>query len=629
MERLPTNLALEDVVTYSIYRHGSSRNPAEDGDWTESFLKSVQTYISQWTEGYVWHQEPFVLTTAFSTDLKSPYVTGKTRFGDCLEDEWFIVFILFQISTAFQDIVISVSDNDGQFLLIEAADFLPSWLDPETSENRVFIHKGKLHIIPIPRTPAEIPLYPAGRLPLSTAVSLVAGNALTQTSDAIQRPVSARTSRYPSHISENLHRASVIVPRKVAQLLHHDPQLIAPAVGAFYGRDPVAMKACHDMKHFGASDMVKTTIKLNRAQYAQLVSQQFFSPKKYPLPPSSATSYKASSLGMKITCGFEMLYVDPALQKLAKSDTDLTTETYPFERDQSWQQFLKNLSQSGFFGHELQGSAEYKARLTKAKEQFLVERNRNRFKNNPIIRMDEILSGAPLPDEHLQDTPEDSDSWMEIDPMTLEQSLPDASIANPNDFEEDEDMSDLDEEEKNEMEELSKMLGGFNSFVNKKSGVDGALFPKETDDDEVDSRDIMQPITFSETDFWHTLNSIMGTADGGSTDHQRPKERGASPEQIETANITETHIDAVSNPVEAYMSAMDLELATSRVGADFEKVSGAQASESEEEFLPVDLDVNLVKNILESFSSQQGLPGPAASIMSSLGLSLPPPPKHQ
>lgn len=30
-----------------------------------------------------------------------------------------------------------VEDNDGEFLLIEAADYLPKWLNPESSENRV------------------------------------------------------------------------------------------------------------------------------------------------------------------------------------------------------------------------------------------------------------------------------------------------------------------------------------------------------------------------------------------------------------------------------------------------------------------------------------------------------------
>lgn len=32
---------------------------------------------------------------------------------------------------------LSISDNDGEFLLIEAAHFLPRWLNPDNSKNRV------------------------------------------------------------------------------------------------------------------------------------------------------------------------------------------------------------------------------------------------------------------------------------------------------------------------------------------------------------------------------------------------------------------------------------------------------------------------------------------------------------
>ena len=36
------------------------------------------------------------------------------------------------------------------------------------------------------------------------------------------------------------------------------------------------------------------------------------------------------------------------------------------------------------------------------------------------------------------------------------------------------------------------------------------------------------------------------------------------------------------------------------------------------------MDFNLVKNILESFSTQEGLAGPASNILSSMGVWLPP-----
>lgn len=57
-------------------------------------------------------------------------------FGDNVEDEWFIVYLLREITREFPGLAASIDDNDGEFLLIEAADFLPKWLNPENSENR-------------------------------------------------------------------------------------------------------------------------------------------------------------------------------------------------------------------------------------------------------------------------------------------------------------------------------------------------------------------------------------------------------------------------------------------------------------------------------------------------------------
>jgi hypothetical protein len=38
----------------------------------------------------------------------------------------------------------SVTDNDGQFLLIEAALVIPRWIKPETTKNRVGAHPSFL-----------------------------------------------------------------------------------------------------------------------------------------------------------------------------------------------------------------------------------------------------------------------------------------------------------------------------------------------------------------------------------------------------------------------------------------------------------------------------------------------------
>lgn len=65
------------------------------------------------------------------------HLGGCTEFGDNVEDEWFIVYLLQQITKTFPELVAKVGDNDGEFLLIEAADHLPKWLNPDSSENRV------------------------------------------------------------------------------------------------------------------------------------------------------------------------------------------------------------------------------------------------------------------------------------------------------------------------------------------------------------------------------------------------------------------------------------------------------------------------------------------------------------
>lgn len=66
-----------------------------------------------------------------------------------MEDEWLIVYILRELSKQFPQIWIRIVDTDGQFLLIEAANALPRWLNPEVADFRVWLNSGKLFIIPL------------------------------------------------------------------------------------------------------------------------------------------------------------------------------------------------------------------------------------------------------------------------------------------------------------------------------------------------------------------------------------------------------------------------------------------------------------------------------------------------
>ncbi|TPX55096.1 hypothetical protein PhCBS80983_g05595 [Powellomyces hirtus] len=661
-----------DTVKYSIYRDFQSLSPGNSltpAQWllaAQDFAAEALSYVSQWTSEYIWHKDPFTLSVEQVEDIDVPCVRGTTRFGDCLEDEWLIVSLLVEITRKYPDAVVGVNDNDGEFLLIEAADFLPSWVDPSTSENRVFLHGGVLHMIPIPRTPAEIPLYPSGKVSLQRALAVVRGPAPTEAPSEIQKVILERLAGYPGAAAKNMHNAKCYIPHKIAHILHHEPALVAPAVEAFYTRDPIAMKACYKMEQFPPTTNVMTTVRMNRPQYAQLVSQKFHPPKPFRLPPSTAKDFKYHDLGMKLACGFEMLFADQHLQNLSEQSQGYTVESYNCKVDPGWQAFQVRLNKLNYFRNELPGSKLYKELERNAQTQYLRTKPQTSSTtlSNPIDRIRALLELPLVAEEDLSQAPDMNDRWMEVDPRKLDELLNEQNLKFPEENwtkldRDDDEMSDMDDEDRRDMEELAKMMGGFNSFVEKESGIDGALFPNEMEPEENSEEDSEEedqhfpsrrtgsdskaPLRFDESRFLQTMMGVLGINpdDLGQHNNKGATERDSVDEDIFQKRrkdtrfeelVSEDDNDAADRKEDevmgSYMREMDRELSSSKMGSTFEKVApstsqGTGDDEEAEETAPVDLDLNLVKNILESFSAQEGLPGPAESILSSLGIRLP------
>jgi hypothetical protein len=74
---------------------------------------------------------------AADSDLGMMHLHGLTNYGDSVEDEWLIVYLLKELSKMFPEIWVKVVDTDGEFLLVEAANALPRWLNPEIADSRV------------------------------------------------------------------------------------------------------------------------------------------------------------------------------------------------------------------------------------------------------------------------------------------------------------------------------------------------------------------------------------------------------------------------------------------------------------------------------------------------------------
>lgn len=87
-----------------------------------------------------------------------------------------------------------VWDNDGEFLLIEAAYGLPRWLKPETAQNRLWLHAGAVHLVPLPR-------FAGGRGTLRVAAVTVAAAVMIShacPSALCSRPTCSPTVRIPN-----------------------------------------------------------------------------------------------------------------------------------------------------------------------------------------------------------------------------------------------------------------------------------------------------------------------------------------------------------------------------------------------------------------------------------------------
>ncbi|CAM8915776.1 unnamed protein product [Rhodiola kirilowii] len=627
----------EDTVFYAIFPDFSlpsksinpnSVTPPQLMSELQSLHLQIVESVSPYTSGYIWQHEPFTLSVSSSpscicSSSQVPHLHGKVRFGDNLEDEWFVVYLLFEVSRRFRNVSVRVWDTDGEFLLIEAAFYLPRWIDPENSENRVFVRGGDVHIVP--RDKLQNPSL------VESLSFLVQFEEKCRASEKVQMSIKNRIGEYPERARRNVHHVRVRVPLSVAQVLKHEPCLISLAVEGFYDRDIDTMKYAAKMERFlpkgKGEELVLVWVKMSRAMYAQLLQQTFQAPKCYPMPPrTDGAAYAEAELGMKIACGFEMMY-----QLRRKGGME--------GKGSSWDAFRESLERSGYFEGLLPGSQEYKRLMENAEAYY---RNSSLFSraseimSAPVRRIDEILAmPCSLNDfSSLEVPPSDEDSWLyngedELNAALLEREKEMELYNNEN--KKKEKSKDPQEEgtsgSANDFD-LGNIAKTMQAFVEKVSTYKGAEVPEKRNDDEVNF-DVDRFMKDMESVMGNTSNTQDDVEDGSSSDIDFDD----SDEDIEE-DIKEGERDPF---MQSYSDALNEELKTttlekSFVRADHESdivnnnkaMSSNQTEDMDVDFTPVDVDVNLVKSILDSISSQQGLPGPASNLLELMGIQLPP-----
>jgi len=239
----------------------------------------VHNFVEEASAGYIWHVQPFGLHVVRPDEprglqqrLRRPCLAGSMAFGDNVEDEWLATWLLAEVSRRFAaaGAVVQVSDNDGDFLLIEVAEHLPRWVHPEQMEHRVFIHGGELKLVPFggadrrdaPGAPPAASRRAGvgtvdssrgipGRIPTAEAGAAWVREhaAAARVPVSMRDALSARLRGYPQRALRNMHCAAVCLPPRAAAVLSAAPQLIAPAVEAFYSRDSAEVSRAARMQH--------------------------------------------------------------------------------------------------------------------------------------------------------------------------------------------------------------------------------------------------------------------------------------------------------------------------------------------------------------------------------------------
>ncbi|KAG6829290.1 hypothetical protein H0H92_005044 [Tricholoma furcatifolium] len=443
--RLPT--IAEDTLHYTLYLPKDLSDKAS----ATTFAACITTYVETILSDFIWHRDAFELKVVEDPDPDNTawILDGRMRVGDCVDDEWCSVWLLRQVSAKW-DVVISVFDSDGEFLLIEAAEALPSWVKPTNSENRVWIYNSRLHLIPLSHiSPPSRKRFRRQRPGVSEdedrdhsniefddeyictqdAINVVRDpSILTFAPSAVEGIVWRRISGYPNAVREHVHNTKAYLPTDIALSLLKSPSLIQKAVEAFYTRDAIQLRAAHRMNRFPPSESVLTTVKMTRTAYAQLLGQKFFPPKIFGrwAEPEGTKEWRWRDVGMKIAVGFEMLYHESksrtnTISEVTKSSIEAKKEA--LRRNPDYIKYIQNLRSTDYFRGELEGSELWCSLEGKAASMFVeVRKEDDVTRPSFATRVQVALSDHPEVST-IPQIDEDPDDWLNVDSESFEAML--------------------------------------------------------------------------------------------------------------------------------------------------------------------------------------------------------------
>ncbi|CAN9297633.1 unnamed protein product [Alternaria alternata] len=601
----------DDVVEYTVFIIDSRLSDIQTRERLQAFQRALTVLEKKFLKEYIWQRDSLALDLV--REEHQWLLKGRSNYGDSVADEWLIVYFLRELSKEFKDAWIRIYDSDGEFLLIEAANALPKWLNPEVAENRVWINSHRLLIIPLGKEEDPAPLTQVQALQIIDETP-----ARPQQYGKVEKEAFHRLAGYPAAISENQHHATLPLPRKVAHILHTNPSYIAPVVEAFYLRDPISIRLIQPEKSkipltLPPEDFVDVSVRFTKVLYAQLLGQHW-----EPQAPW-----------------------DTALEQLAKSGKPIEKAEIGIKIAAGMQMLLS---------HSL-----YASRKPTREIALLLEDLEN---GDDTLPTDTEIASWPKR--------EDDEAWLNIDFSEFEKELEGKGSGAKGAF-----------GDKNAEENLKKMVARFNDFLADNEagaeGADGGLDPMDVDNDsDAGDRGWEDPEDSDSTAENDTKSKGKGKAktsngeDDAGTDDEEDAEADAEYAEYEQAfekfmmlpaaekailtdearalaleqdaeKEEDEEIQKLTEMMEAELfshgalninSKPDHKPGTGLLSDSNGKGKGKlqdvdEGDEEDEDDELLDEDYNLADNMLKAFKGQAGMAGPAGNMMKAMGVQFP------
>jgi hypothetical protein len=288
-ERGTAPISEDDRVRYEVH-------PLDSTD-IDQLQNTVSKQMNAWSGSHAWRDAG---APCASLQKCKAHLEASITISD-LDDEWLLVSLLADL-TRMERVACRVTDSDGEFLLVDAADELPDWLEPESAVGRTWLVDGEVAVV----------LHePGGPLPLQKGLGLCASSrdnaASIEATAALRRREQSLKEGAQTCVLGRRQNVVVAMPSHAWRVFRRAPRLVGPAAAKAPRRAP------------SSKSTTEGIVRLSKASYARL-------------------SASTDDIGAALAAGLEVLRKSPSAREreLLASDTVQPEETQV--DDPSWLQ---------------------------------------------------------------------------------------------------------------------------------------------------------------------------------------------------------------------------------------------------------------------------------------------------